>query len=60
MSDAALSLSFFVPKHGLHGCARVGATLLFESERSNVVPVGPRVEHRGEGWLADLDGAFSL
>lgn len=60
MSDPALSLSFFDPAHGLHGSARTGATLLFDGASSNVLPEGPRIEPRGDGWRAELEDAFSL
>lgn len=60
MSESALSLNFFDPEHGLHGSARSGATLLFDGSGSTVVPNGPTVEARGEGWRAELDGSFEL
>lgn len=60
MSDPALSIAFFDPEHGLHATARPSATLLFEGERSRVLPSGPRVERRGDAWHAELEGAFSL
>ena len=60
MSEPAVSIAFFDPKHGLHGTARTGATVLFEGARSSVLPDGPRIERRNGGWRAELDGAFSL
>lgn len=60
MSTPALSIAFFDPEHGLHGNARAGTTLLFEGSGVNVLPDGPAVEPNGEGWRAELDGAFSL
>lgn len=60
MSAPALSLAFFDPEHGLHGSARAGATLLFEGANVNVLPAGPSMERTGDGWRAELEGAFSL
>ena len=60
MSQPALSLNFFSPEHGLHGSARSGMTLLFEGASSRALPEGPEIEAAGEGWHAELDGAFSL
>ncbi len=61
MSEAAVSIAFFDPAHGLHGIARAGATVLFEGSRSSVLAEGPRLERRdGAGWQAELDAAFSL
>ena len=60
MSESALSLHFFDPEHGLHGSARAGTTLLFEGTGSTALPEGPRIEHDGNGWRAELDGAFAL
>ena len=50
----ALSVAFFDPEHGLHGSARSGATLLFEGSRPTVLPDGPVIEARDEGWRAQL------
>jgi hypothetical protein len=60
VSAPAVSIAFFDPEHGLHGSARTGATLLFDGSGSNVLPEGPSVEREGDGWRAELDGAFSL
>jgi hypothetical protein len=60
VSVPSVSIAFFDPEHGLHGSTRTGATLLFEGSASNVLPEGPSVERDGDGWRADLDGAFSL
>jgi hypothetical protein len=60
VSAPTLSIAFFDPQHGLHGTARRGATLLFEGSSSNVLPEGPEVQADGEGWRAELQGAFSL
>jgi hypothetical protein len=60
VSEPALSLHFFDPEHGLNGSARAGATLLFEGSSSQVLPRGPAIERAGDGWRAELDGAFSL
>ena len=60
MSDPAVSIAFFDPEHGLHGSTRAGATLLFEGASSKVLPEGPQVERKGDGWRAELEGAFSL
>ncbi len=60
MSVPAVSIAFFDPEHGLHGSTRTGATLLFEGSSSNVLPEGPSVEPAGDGWRAELEGAFSL
>jgi len=56
----ALSIAFFDPRHGLHGSARSGATLLYDGTGSNVLPHGPRVQRAGAAWRAELEGAFSL
>jgi len=60
VSAPAVSIAFFDPEHGLHGSTRTGATLLFEGSASHVVAEGPSVERGGNGWQAELDGAFSL
>lgn len=60
MSEPALSLHFFDPEHGLNGSARSGATLLFEGASSTALPEGPTIERSGDGWTAELDGAFAL
>ena len=60
MSAPALSIAFFDPEHGLHGSARAGTTLMFEGSSANVLPDGPAMERDGEGWRAELEGAFSL
>lgn len=60
MSQAALSVSFFSPEHGLHGSARSGMTLLFEGSGSRALPEGPAIEAAGDGWRAELDEAFAL
>lgn len=60
MSDPTVSIAFFDPEHGLHGSTRTGATILFEGSSSAVLPEGPAIERRGEGWSAELEGAFSL
>ena len=60
MSEPAVSIAFFDPRHGLHGSARAGATLLFEGSESTVLAQGPEIERRPDGWRAELDGAFSL
>lgn len=60
MSQPALSLSFFDPEHGLHGSARSGMTLLFEGSSSRALADGVRIERAGEGWHAEVDGAFAL
>jgi len=60
VTGPAVSIAFFDLERGLHGTARNGATLLFEDAQSTVLPEGPRVERSGAGWLAELDGAFSL
>jgi hypothetical protein len=60
VNETPISIAFFDPAHGLHGTARAGATLLFEGTRSSVLSEGPAVERRGDGWHAELDGAFSL
>lgn len=60
MSAPALSIAFFDPQHGLHGTARRGTTLLFEGSSSNVLPEGPEIGPEGDGWRAELGGAFSL
>ncbi len=60
MSDAAVSIAFFDPEHGLHGSARSGATLLFEGSESKVLPEGPEIERRPGAWRAELEGVFSL
>ena len=60
MSQPALSLNFFDPEHGLHGSARAGMTLLFEGASSRALPDGPAIERDGDGWRAELGGAFAL
>ena len=60
MSQPALSLNFFDPEHGLHGSARSGMTLLFEGSASRALADGARIEPAGDGWHAELDGAFAL
>lgn len=60
MSVPALSIAFFDPQHGLYGDARAGTTLLFEGSSSRVVDGGPRIAAAGDGWSAELEGAFSL
>lgn len=60
MSEAALSLAFFDPQHGLHGAARAGATLLFDAAHSSVLAEGPSIQRDGAAWRAELEGAFSL
>lgn len=60
MSEQALSLQFFDPVHGVHGNARSGATLLFDGAHSRVLADGPAIRSDGDGWRAELDGAFSL
>jgi len=60
VSDPAVSLAFFDPKHGLYGTARSGATLLFHGDGSDVLPSGPEVSRDGRAWTATLDGAFEL
>jgi hypothetical protein len=60
VSQPALSLNFFDPQHGLHGSARAGMTLLFEGSGSRALPDGARIEPAGDGWHAELDGAFAL
>jgi hypothetical protein len=60
VSQPALSLNFFSPEHGLHGSARSGMTLLFEGASSRALPDGPEIEASGDGWHAELEGAFSL
>lgn len=60
MSEPAISVNFFDPEHGLHASARAGTTLLFEGSSSQALPEGPRVERAGDGWRAELEGAFSL
>lgn len=60
MTEPALSIAFFDPKHGLHANARTGTTLLFDGSASNVLPEGPSIEREGDGWRAELSGAFSL
>jgi hypothetical protein len=57
---APLSVSFFDPEHGLHGSARAGMTLLFEGASSRALPDGPAIERAGDGWHAEVDGAFAL
>ena len=60
MSDAAVSLAFFDPEHGLYGTARAGATLLFDGDGPTVLPSGPDVGRDGDAWQATLDGSFEL
>jgi hypothetical protein len=60
VSQPALSLNFFSPEHGLHGSARSGMTLLFEGATSRALSDGPSIEAVGNGWHAELDGAFAL
>lgn len=60
MSEPALSLAFFDPEHGLYGTARSGATLLFDGGQATVLPDGPELEPSGDGWGAELAGAFDL
>ena len=60
MTEPAVSIAFFDPRHGLHGTARAGATVLFDGSGSRVLAEGPRVERRDGRWRAELDGAFSL
>jgi hypothetical protein len=60
LSEPALSLHFFDPEHGLNGSARSGATLLFEGSSSTALPDGPSIERSGDGWTAELEGAFAL
>ena len=60
MSDAPLAIAFFDPEHGLSGSARAGATILFEGSSATVLPDGPEISPRGDGWSAELAGAFKL
>jgi len=60
VSEPAVSFAFFDPGQGLHGTARSGATVLFQGSQSSVLPRGPDVERVGRGWLARLEGSFSL
>jgi hypothetical protein len=60
VSERPLSVHFFDPEHGLHGSARLGATLLFDGSGSRALPDGPRVQRSGDGWRAELDGAFAI
>jgi len=60
VSAPALALSFFDAAHDIHGTARSGMTILFESRKPTALPQGPEVERTGAGWKADLEGQLSL
>jgi hypothetical protein len=60
VSAPALALSFFDPAHNIHGTARSGATVLFEGRKPLVLPQGPSIERRGDGWRAELPDRLSL
>jgi hypothetical protein len=60
VTSAAISIAFFDPAQQLYGTARAGTTLLFEGADSTALPAGPRIEPRGEGLVAELEGRFAL
>jgi hypothetical protein len=60
VSAPALALSFFDAAHDIHGTARSGMTVLFESRHPSALPEGPQVEPTDAGWRAELADTFSL
>jgi hypothetical protein len=60
VSAPALALSFFDAAHDIHGTARQGISILFESRRPNALPQGPSIEATDGGWRAELADTLSL
>jgi hypothetical protein len=60
VTAAATSIAFFDPARELYGTARAGTTVLFEGTTPTALPGGPRIEPRGGGLAAELEGRFAL